>query len=260
MIDREAIIQRWHANRTSPRRRFRDDYPEFVRTAQHVFASFTADDSTCRCNHTPWFNIGPIQIPADYMNYIEVLQLTRPRVLIESGSMSGASAAFWAEIMRRIIGPEFKIITIELIPEHLHEDLLKSDSNIVSLVGDTISNEMVQRVHSLIPEGWPTMVTLDSAHDGLHVCKEICNYAPMVSSGQYLIVQDTFLGLCWGGNVLPGDCRREVMNNNTRAFDYHNCPLGAVEALLDTSDDFEVDLDRQRYVLTGHPFGFLRRR
>lgn len=259
MISAEAIVQRWYTNRISGKRAFHDKYPDFIQTAQHVFENFTADDSTTWVPHTSWFDIGAIQIPSDYLMYIEVLQLSRPKVLIECGSMSGGSAAIWAEMLRRVVGDDFLVITIELRPEGLQEAFLKRDSNIVSLVGDSTSPEMVQQVKNLIPVNWPVMVTLDSAHDGLHVCKEIGNYAPMVTPGQYMIVQDTFLGLCWGGNVLPGDCRRHVKAGNTRAFDYHNCPLGAVEALLDTSDDFVVDLDRQRYVLTQHPFGWLKR-
>lgn len=260
MINQETIIRQWHANKASGKRAFHDKYPDFIKTAQRVFENFTADNSATWVPHTSWFDIGAIQIPSDYLMYIEVLQMARPKVLVECGSMSGGSAAIWAEMMRRVVGPDFKVITIELVPGGLQERFLKSDPNIVSLVGDSTSTAMVEQVRSLIPEGWPTMATLDSAHDGLHVCKEIGNYAPLVTPGQYLIVQDTFLGLCWGGNVLPGDCRRHVKAGNTQAFDYHNCPLGAVEAFLDTCADFEVDLDRQRYVLTQHPFGWLKRK
>jgi cephalosporin hydroxylase len=254
MIDRETVTQKWHANKTSGKRAFHDKYPDFIRVAQQVFENFTADNSATWVPHTAWFDVGAIQIPSDYLMYVEVLQMTRPKVVVECGSMSGGSAAIWAEMLRRIVGPGSKVITIELYGG-LQERFLKSDPNIVSLVGDSTSPEMAQRVQALIPDGWPTMVTLDSAHDGLHVCKEIGSYAPMVTSGHYLIVQDTFLGLCWGGNVLPGDCRRHVKAGNVRAFDYHNCPLGAVETLLDTSDDFSVDLGSPALRADQHPFG-----
>lgn len=256
MIDPGAIIRTWSANGASGKRAFHDKYPGFIALAQKLFLHW-AESST---PHTPWFEFGSIQLPADCMAYLELVLLNRPKVLIECGSCSGASAAMFAEMMRRIVGPEFKVITIEFRPEGLQKHLLESDPNIVSIVGDTTEQNVVDQVRSLIPEGWPTMVTLDSAHDGLHVCREIELYAPMVTSGQYLLVQDTFLGLCWGGNLLPAQCHEAVARGDIRAFDYHNCPLGAVEALLDTSDDFVVDLDRQRYVLTLHPFGFLKRR
>lgn len=258
MIDQATIVQRWHENARTNKRAFFDKYPEFIQLAQRLFVHWTkaAQDVP----HTPWFEVANIQLPCDYMNYMEVLLQARPKVLIECGSMSGGSAAVWAEMMRRIVGPEFKVITIELKPEGLHERWLKSDPNIVSLVGDTTSPEIFEQVKTLIPEGWPVMASLDADHNGLHVCKEIGLYGNLVSSGQYMIVQDSFYGVCWGGNLYPDQCEAAVARGDMRAFDYHNCPLGAIEALLDTNDEFQIDFTKQRFVLTLHPFGWLRKK
>lgn len=256
MIDAAAIVAAWRANKASGKRTFHDWHSEYIAVAQRLFGYWTQRAGA----HTPWFEIGNIQLPADYMNYMDAILKTRPRVIVECGTCGGGSAAVFAEMLRRIVGPDFRVITIERNAEAVAKRWIESDPNIISLIGDTTDPGIIARVRSLIPEAWPTMVALDSAHDGLHVCREIGAYAPMVTPGQYLIVEDTFLGLCWGGNLSAEQSLSAIRRGAAREFDYHDCPLGAVEALLDTSTDFEIDQELQRYVLTLHPFGWLRRR
>lgn len=258
MIDEQAIIAAWRDMKLTGKRRFHDEHADFLRLAQQCFALMW--DGPTPKPWPPYMEIGAMKLPADFGLFAEVLHQARPRVLIESGSLSGGSAAIWARMFRRIIGDEFRIITVELKREHLHAAFIESDPNIVSLVGDVLSPEIIEQVRALVPDGWPTMVTLDSAHDGLHVCREIATYAPLVTPGQFLIVEDGYLGACWGGTVAPERCHAEVAAGNARAFDYWDCPLGAVEALLATSDDFEIDFEKNRFVTTQNPFGFLRRK
>lgn len=260
MIDPKAIVKRWHELRSDPRRRWVDEHEDYIRLASQTWARLW-DRSGVPVPWPPWCEIGAVQLPNDLLMFGEALHQTKPTVLIETGTLAGASAAIWAEQMRRIVGDAFqKLITIELIPEHVHARYIDSDPRIVSLIGDSTTPEMLARVRELIPEGARVMVTLDSAHDGLCVSKEIANFAPLVTPGCYLVVQDGYLGLCWGGNILPQDCHATVERGDFRAFNPENCPLGAVQALLDTSDDFEIDLTKQRFILTQHPFGWLKRK
>jgi cephalosporin hydroxylase len=87
-----------------------------------------------------------------------------------------------------------------------------------------------------------TLVILDSDHSKRHVIAELDAYAPLVSPGSYLIVQD---GVVNGHPVEP---------------DYGPGPYEAIEEFLQRDDRFEVDVDRQRMLFTFNPKGFLRRR
>jgi cephalosporin hydroxylase len=92
-----------------------------------------------------------------------------------------------------------------------------------------------------VPDGWSVACTLDSDHSAEHVARELDAYAPLVTPGHYLVVQDTYLGLYLDG-------------------DYAGGPLGAVEAFLTEHPEFEIDMHPQRWLITQNPFGWLKRK
>ena len=85
------------------------------------------------------------------------------------------------------------------------------------------------------------MVILDSAHTKAHVLAEMRAYAPMVTVGSYLLVEDT--------NV----------NGHPVAPDFGPGPMEAVEAFLTETDEFERDPSREKFLLSFNPGGWLRR-
>jgi len=74
------------------------------------------------------------------------------------------------------------------------------------------------------------LVLLDSLHTKEHIANELAAYAPMVPVGSYVIVQDTPLG-----------------------------GVAAIREFLAENDQFEVDRDRERFVLTNSMLGYLKR-
>lgn len=217
-----------------------------------------------KVNTVNWFEVGPMQSPVDLMTYMECLMKTKPRVLIETGTCGGGGTIFYADVLRRIHGHgNFRIITIELNNDMIGDvgrNKLKSIPEIISIMGSSIDPRVLSEVYRLVHEfGGPVMVTLDSDHSAEHVLKELVAYSDIVDIGQYLIVQDTYLGLYWGGNV--------EINSPDAPFDYKGSPLAAVEVFLSCdrennngNDRFEIDLYPQRWILVQSPFGFLYRR
>ncbi len=88
----------------------------------------------------------------------------------------------------------------------------------------------------------PRLVILDSGHSRNHVLTELHAYAPFVTPGSYLVVEDTNLN---GHPVLgqhgPG-------------------PAEAVAEFLEHNDSFVRDESREKFLLTFNPGGFLKRR
>jgi cephalosporin hydroxylase len=80
------------------------------------------------------------------------------------------------------------------------------------------------------------MVILDSDHSKEHVVEELDRYAPMVTAGCYLIVEDT----------------------NPFAYNGPAGPERALRAWQPTNKGFEIDRDVEPF-LTCHPGGYLRR-
>ena len=86
------------------------------------------------------------------------------------------------------------------------------------------------------------MVVLDSDHSAAHVKAELDLYSPLVTSGCYLIVEDT--------NV-----------NGHPVYPLHGPgPMEALDQFLPAHPEFEVDASREKYMLTFNPRGYLRRR
>jgi cephalosporin hydroxylase len=88
--------------------------------------------------------------------------------------------------------------------------------------------------------GRRAMVILDSAHLTDHVRKELEMYAPIVSPGCYLIVNDTYF---------------EEMGKTSRLEN----PARAARDFLRDNGDFEIDATLPRFHESCAPSGFLRR-
>ena len=85
------------------------------------------------------------------------------------------------------------------------------------------------------------MVDLDSNHSKQHVLEEMRAYAPMITIGNYLIVEDTNIN---GHPVLP---------------EFGPGPMEAVEEFLKENHDFVPDPSREKFLVTFNPGGYLRK-
>jgi cephalosporin hydroxylase len=85
------------------------------------------------------------------------------------------------------------------------------------------------------------LVTLDSLHTQDHVLKEMQIYSKLVTPGSYLVVQDTNLN---GHPVAPR---------------WGPGPWEAVQEFLKTNDNFVADHEREKFLLTFYPGGWLKR-
>ena len=91
-------------------------------------------------------------------------------------------------------------------------------------------------------KGKKVLVVLDSVHQRDHVLKELQFYAPLVSPGSYLVVEDTNSD---GVPIFPGSIG----------------PTAAVQEFLASAEgkDFVQDASREAMVLTFNPGGWLKR-
>ena len=180
---------------------------------------------------TTWQGVPVAKTPTDLWIYQEIIHEHRPDYVVETGSWMGGSALYLAQLVERYGG---RVISIDLEarerPQHPSISWLHADS------ADPQTLERVAgEAHGEV------MVILDSDHSERHVLAELNHFAPLVSPGQYLIVEDTNLN-----SVVPW---REP---------------GPAEALAswlaDNGSDWEVDRGREKFSLTFNPGGYLRRK
>lgn len=149
--------------------------------------------------------IGRVEIQKhqdDLDRYAELIEASQPDFVIETGTRRGGSALWFRE-------QGLQVITID-IERTAGKEARKQevDSGIGWWQGSSIDPEMTR--HALErTRGARVMVSLDSDHHTTHVQTEIALWAPLVSPGCYLVVEDCCFDM-WpgtrgatGGRLIP---------------------------------------------------------
>ena len=177
------------------------------------------------------------QNPLDLWTLQESLYEVKPALLIETGTHKGTSATYYANLMD-VFGTG-RVLTIDIVQVH---DI--DHERIECLHGSSTDPATVAEVRKRVEatEG-PVFVILDGNHNRDHVAKELELYAPFVTPGSFLLSQDGVIDKLWTfRDTRPG-------------------PLEANRAFLESHPEFEYDKERnERFGLTHHPLGWMRRR
>jgi cephalosporin hydroxylase len=144
--------------------------------------------------NTFWMGVGTAKCPLDLWIYQEILWDTQPDLIIESGTAHGGSALFLASIFD-LLGSG-SVATVDVIDDPGRP----AQPRIRYLSGSSTDPEIVAELEALAAESSRVMVILDSDHRSDHVAQELRLYAPLVTEGCYLIVEDTNLN---GRPVMP---------------------------------------------------------
>jgi cephalosporin hydroxylase len=189
-----------------------------------------------------YLGIPSVQFPADNWVMQEIISEIMPDFVVETGTAKGGTALFYATILEQL--KSGKVITVDIDdydPKVLQFDTWRQ--RVQAIKGSSTSPDVFNRIKAQV-NGHKVLVTLDSDHTKEHVLKELELYAPLVSPGSYLVVQDTHLN----GHPVPWP-RLEKTGG----------PMEAVEEFLKTNNDFEVDRSREKHLATQNPYGFLKR-
>jgi len=181
-----------------------------------------------------WMGTEIGKYPNDLLIYQDIIYSTKPDVIIECGTDKGGSALFFANLFD-IIG-KGKVITIDIDnknpPQH---------KRITYFVGSSTSEKIVKKVKEQV-QGKKVMVVLDSDHDKGNVLKELNLYNNLVSDECYLVVEDT--------NI----------NGHPVYKTFGAGPMEALKEFLKDNDNFEIDKNCGKFLITSNPNGYLKRR
>ena len=185
--------------------------------------------------NTFWFGLPALKCPLDIWIYQEIIVEVKPDVIIETGTYYGGSALFMALICDVLRQGE--IVTIDIDdkpnkPQHPRIHYLK---------GSSTSQKIIEHVKGIIGDRKKIMVILDSDHSKDNVLSELHAYCPWVSSGSYLIVEDSNIN---GHPVRP---------------EWGPGPMEAIDEFLAKNHNFIVDTSKEKFLLTQNPKGYLKK-
>jgi cephalosporin hydroxylase len=188
-------------------------------------------------NLTNWCGVPILKNPMDVWVYQELIWDLRPTLILETGTAYGGSALFFAGMLDR--RGDGRVVSIDVEPHHT----LPPHPRITYLRGSSTSAAIAKTVREMAAGEARVMVVLDSDHSQAHVLDELAVYAPLVTPGQFLVVEDTNIDqrpvdLGWMGGPGPGK---------------------ALDRWLPEHPEFTPDLLAERFGMTFYPGGWLRR-
>ncbi len=185
---------------------------------------------------TWWMGVPVLKCPLDLWIYQEIIFRVKPDLIIETGTYKGGTAHYFASICELIGNGEVVTIDIEEYPNRpIH-------SKITYLHGSSTSPSIVAAIRKLIEGKRNVLIILDSDHSMAHVRQEMELYAPLVTIGSYLIVEDTNIN---GNPVLP---------------ESGPGPNEAIDDYLHGHPEFMIDRSMEKLLMTFNPGGYLQRK
>jgi cephalosporin hydroxylase len=156
--------------------------------------------------------------------------------VIEIGNAHGGSTLYLAHLLD-LVG-QGDVIAVDID----HSQFQARHPRIHTVTGDSATGETLARVDQLAA-GRRGLVIHDGDHSREHVLADLRAYARFVAPGGYFIVEDTIMDLFKAGDGLGSV----------------NGPLGAVEQFVQEDLRFQIDAEREKFVLTFNPCGYLKR-
>lgn len=212
-----------------------------------------------------WLGRPIIQYPQDMWAVQELIWTVKPDLVIETGIAHGGSLILSASILAMLDYCEAMEKGVSLNPRESKRKVIGIDIDIrehnrkaieahplahhLHLVqGSSVAPETVEQVKALAKGHQKIMVFLDSMHTHDHVLKELQAYAPLVSTGSYCVVFDSFV------EDMPADLFPD------RPWSPGDNPKTALHEYLKTNKDFVIDKSVEgKLMVSVAADGFLKR-
>ena len=206
-----------------------------------------------------WLGRPIIQYPQDIAAFQEVVNLSKPDLIIETGIAHGGSLILSASLLclldvmegvdprkshRKVVGVDIDIRSHNR--KALDDHPLSFKLELIE--GSSISPGVIKEVRNHADSADKVLVSLDSNHTHEHALAELNAYADLVSVGSYCVVFDTVI------EDLPADSFPD------RPWDVGNNPKTAVHHWLKDHPEFEIDKSiDDKLLISVAPDGYLKR-
>lgn len=217
---------------------------------------------------------GMLKLDDDLERYRQIIEATKPEVIVETGTRSGASALWFAQQGLDVITidinpppqfgddercplrsscPSCRCILAAAHPGPCDHDCGNAETHAASttrgrvtrVIGNSADMWAAAHAAGLVADR-RCMVSLDSDHSAEHVAKEIALYGPLVTPGCYLVVEDGIFGYA-----------TKTLRYSHGLGDMVGSPLDAIEKHLEGNPDWSRDVATERLTpITHHPAGW----
>lgn len=188
-------------------------------------------------NKPTWMGVPIFKSPLDIWIYQEIIHEVKPDVIIEIGSAVGGSTLYLAHLLD-LLG-KGTVISIDID----RSTFQAQHPRIIPITGNSSAPEVVAQVAELA-NGKRGLVIHDGDHHREQVLADLNLYAGFVAVGSYLIVEDGIV---------------DLFKPKEMTWEHAKGPLAAIEDFTKERTDFMIDLERERYLITYNPRGYLKR-
>jgi cephalosporin hydroxylase len=185
---------------------------------------------------TEWMGVKTAKCPMDMWVYQELMHTLNTDLLIETGTLDGGSALFFAHVFDALGRGQVVTVDIE------SRDNLPSHPRITYLTGSSVDEEILAEISALASTATSVMVILDSDHRAPYKLQELQAYASMVTPGNYIVAEDSTF------DYFPS------------WPEYGPGPAAAADRFVRENADFVLDRNPEKHMITFAPRAFIRRR
>lgn len=184
---------------------------------------------------TSYFGVKTLKNPMDFWVYREMIYEAKPDVIIEIGNNWGGSTLALAHICDLM--DHGRIIGIDI--DHSKITSIVSEHPRISLIERSAIDAFPAIREMIAPEDKVLLIE-DSAHTYENTLAVLNLYNQFIHLGNYMIVEDSIChhGLAVGPS--PG-------------------PYEAIETFIEQNRAFTIDRDKESFLITWNPKGFLKR-
>lgn len=194
---------------------------------------------------TTWRGIPCLKSVSDMWNYQEIINDIKPSLVIEFGTNRGGATLFFSDLLKNI-GGKRRLLSVDIDLSVCHKEV-RAIKDIEFMECSSTDKAVAEKI-ALLRKDYPGKVfaILDSDHSKQHVLNEMLLLKPLLTAGDYLVVEDSNVG---GHPVLPGT----PWENNS--------PFDAREEYFKMyPDDYSYDTAREeKFGFTFSTKGFLTR-
>ena len=194
-----------------------------------------------------WLGVPVIQTPEDLILMQELIFKVQPDFIIEIGIAHGGSLIFYASLMELL--NKGRVIGIDIEIRQHNKEIVEAhplSKRIEMIEGDSVSDEVIQKVKRRITANSTVIVCLDSDHTKAHVLKELELYQHFVVPGCYIVVFDTVVSEL---AKLGADDKKYI----------NNSPKEAIDQFLVMNSNFEIDEQFNKLYISTTLNGYLKR-
>jgi cephalosporin hydroxylase len=212
-----------------------DMFPHFESSLTMTLREWTYWHNVMHRHYTTYMGRKVLKPPFDWIVMQDIIQETRPALIVEIGSYEGGFALWMAHLADAL-----QLDTVVVGLDITDRPTAVTHPKIQWVIGDAAAEETRARV-AAIAQGRTGLVIEDSDHKQ-HVTRALLElYHPFVAPGCYLVVEDTVTE-CLNLPPFPG-------------------ALPAVREFVEKhGDEFVIDRSREKYILTYNPMGYLLRK